>query len=341
MKKNTLILALVFVATAVIAYFYFNKPTSTIDETTAGFTIEDTAAVDRIFIADQLGNTIDLKRKGKLWLLNDSLYGRPKAAELLLRVFKDIEVSSPVSKNAHPTILSQMASFHRKVEIYQNGNAKPTKTWYVGHSTQNHYGTYMLLETPEGKSETPYIMHVRWHNGYLTPMFFTDVAEWRSTLLLDYAATDIKEIKVTYLETPEKSFSLSKDKMQNCILKDGKGERVSSFDTLFTREYFNSFGNIHFEAVDHYLTQHQSDSMLQTTPKLKLELTNIEGKTNTTLIYNKLAPEETVDLITGEVISAPYDTKRDYALTNNNELVLIQRFVFDNLLYDLQDFQSN
>lgn len=341
MKKNALLLVLVFVATAAIAYFYFNKPTSTIDETTAGFAIDDTAAVDRIFIADQLGNTIDLKRKGKNWTLNDSLFARTKAAELLLRVFKDIEVSSPVSKNAHPTILSQMASFHRKVEIYQNGSNTPTKTWFVGHSTQNHYGTYMLLETEDGKSDVPYIMHLRWHNGYITPMFFTDLAEWRSTLMLQYPADDLKAINITYLENPALSFSLGKDKMGNCVLKNGKGEKVPTFDTLFARDYFNQFGNVHYEVIDHYLTQNQIDSTKQSTPKIKLELVDMQGNVNTTLIYNKQAPLEAVDLITGEVIDSPYDTNRDYALTNNGDFVLIQRFVFDNLLYDLQDFQTN
>ncbi len=342
MRKNVIVFLLVAIATGVVAYLYLNKSASTIDETAADFSVPDTALVNRIFIADHLGNAIDLHRKGNLWYLNDSIPAREKHARLLLRVFKDIEVSSPVPKQAQETLIKEIAGFHRKVEIYQEGSSKPVKTWFVGQATQNHRGTYMLLANDNMKEQIPYITHLRWHRGYITPMFFTDIKEWRSTRMLDFSADNLTSVKVDYPKKPEASYELSYNKMNNLVLRDENGQAASgAMDTLFARDYLKGFSNVHYEAVDHYLSALETDSMLNSQPKCILTVTDKLGGIYTHKFYYKSPVEGWEDPLTGEPSTLPYDHQRDYALTNNGEVVLVQTGVFSNLLLQRSDFQLN
>ena len=55
------------------------------------------------------------------------------------------------------------------------------KTWYVGTATPSHTGTYMVLETPEGRGAKPYVVHMEGFTGYLSTRFFTSERDWRYT----------------------------------------------------------------------------------------------------------------------------------------------------------------
>jgi hypothetical protein len=79
-----------------------------------------------------------------------------------------------------------------KVEIFQNGEW--AKTWYVGFSTQDHYGTYMLLETPDEKSDLPVIMKVKGLAGIIDPRFFADKRKWVCTNIFNLSLDEISEL---------------------------------------------------------------------------------------------------------------------------------------------------
>ena len=70
---------------------------------------------------------------------------------------------------------------HKKVEIFTTDGENPIKTWYVGSSTKDHLGTYMLLQNKQQKSSVPYITYKPGFYGTLDVRFFTNWKEWRSS----------------------------------------------------------------------------------------------------------------------------------------------------------------
>ncbi|MBP9176237.1 MAG: hypothetical protein KBF67_01950, partial [Flavobacteriales bacterium] len=152
MNRRILLFVVLLVLGGIAWWLSSNSGPTTLDRPLSDFAVPDTSRVSRIFIADRKGATIDLKRTANGWTLNDTYKAKPADVNMLLRTFKRVEVKSPVPKSAEATALRVMGASAKKVEIYEGGDV-PSKIWIVGHGTQDHFGTYMLLEKPgEGRS---------------------------------------------------------------------------------------------------------------------------------------------------------------------------------------------
>ena len=167
----------------------------------ADFAIADTAAVDKIFIADKDGNQALLERSsGRYWKLNGTHLARKDAVDLLLKTFLRARVQRPVPQGELSTVNRLLAGRGKKVEIYQGGET-PVKTWYIGTSTQNHTGTYMVLADANGQlAEEPFIVHMEGFTGFLSTRFFTDEREWRYTGMFDYPGNALRRVEVELTE---------------------------------------------------------------------------------------------------------------------------------------------
>ncbi|MES2629946.1 MAG: hypothetical protein V4616_13360 [Bacteroidota bacterium] len=338
MKKNLIILLVLAAVASAAGYFYFNKSNKTYEKTMADFSVSDTAAIDKLIISDAEGNKIVLNRKSDRWSLNDSLEARYDLVNLLLRVFKDVVIQAPIAATAKENTIKRLAVSHRMVQIFQNGNSEPTKIWYVGDATQSHYGTTLLLETPEdGKSPDPYIVEIPWHKGYITPMFPTDYMEWMQTTLFEYPNQEFSMITVMDYREPANSFTLEKGKDRFAIKSIASGTYLQHIDSVFVRDYMNKYKAVYYEVRDHYLTPFQTDSMLASQPVYQLAVTENSGKINKLKIFLKAGGKRTMNL--DEDYSSEFDEDRYYAQVNGKHVVLIQRVVFDNLLVKVSDFE--
>lgn len=336
MKKNLRLLLVLALVAGAAAYFYFNRSSKTYQNSFADFSIQDTASVDKIIIADSRGQKIVLTRSGAKWLLNDSLEARPELANLVLRVFKDVIVQSPVGKNAKENTIKRLASVHKMVQIFQDGDSEPTKIWYIGDPTQDHFGTTVLLELPdEGKSPDPYVIEIPWHKGFITPMFMADYKEWMQTPVFVYPDLEFSNVTVSNFIEPSSSFSIEKsgDKL---ALKDYTNHYLAGFDTIFVKEYLTNYKKVYYEVDDKYLTPFQTDSMLTSKPIYQISIKENGGKLQEVKIFRKKEEVRTIDF---EDNPQEFDRDRYYAVINNKRLVLIQRQVFDKLLLTLEDFK--
>ena len=212
MRKNLRLLLILVALTLVSGVLWFlNEGVSTMDsKPLADFAISDTARVDKIYIVDTDQNAVTLTRdpNSRYWDLNGTYKARKDAVDLLLKTFKRIKVKSPVPEAAKENVIKLLAAGGKKVEIYQGGD-EPVKTYIVGNATQDHTGTYMLLETAdEGLSTEPFITHMEGFTGFLSTRFFTDVEEWRYTGVFDYPALQITELHVQDHDHPERSFKI-------------------------------------------------------------------------------------------------------------------------------------
>ena len=333
MNKNKITIIIVLVLSAVAAYLLYNNKTGTIKKELKDFAVKDTANVSKIFMATGNGKTVTLERQnGGHWIVNGKFEARKDGIELVLSTISNLEVKSPVSRSSFNKIVSNLAGNSIKVEIYK-GEDEPAKVFYVGGATQDNLGTYMLLEN----SSVPFIMHIPGFNGYLTSRFFMDEAEWKATTLYRYNPKEIEKIEINYLENPKESFiidhiSSGKPRLKSIYLD----KYLDNFDTFSVLDYVNNFKKVNFEFFSTDLSEASRDSIITHCKKFTIEITDIKGRRNLFTAFNKpMKNEGAMDLEGNPIV---FDADRMYGLTQNNDFVVIQYFVFGDLTPSLNYF---
>ncbi|MFZ6051375.1 hypothetical protein [Halocola ammonii] len=342
MKKNLLLLGILVLLAALsgVAYWLSDSGSSTLSSNPlTDFAIEDTSTVTKIFITDKSGASVTLEReKGDvLWDLNGKYLAREDATTLLLKTFDRIKVKSPVPEPAKETVLKIISGSGKKVEIYQNYEEEPSKIYYVGSATPDHFGTYMILEIPgEGRSPEPFITHMEGFSGHLASRFFTDEMDWRFTGVFNYPDLNISKIDVRNHERPAQSFRIDYGSGNDIKLYHTMSDQyVENFDTSAVKNYMLLYKKVHAESFMNYLSEAQEDSLLNTVPAYTVRVTDKSGQAKKIDLYNKPSVKEQY-LPNGEL--AEYDLDRMYGHIKGREIVVVQRFVFDPLLQNIASF---
>lgn len=288
MKKNSIITILILIGLAVAAIFvYKNKgKNSTIDKEASDFGLKDTALVDKIFMADKDGESVLLERKASGWMVNDKYPVRPDAIEMLLYTMRMVEVKSPVSKTSRENVIKLMAGKSVKIEVYSKG--KKVKQYYVGHPTQDHTGTYMLMTDPEtGENyKDPFITHIPGFNGYLSTRYFVEESDWRDRLMINYRPPQIKQIKLELHEIPDSSFVVDLFSMQRFGLKNGRGAQLP-FSEEKLKQYIAYFQNVNCEFVLEKGSAIRDSLAKSAIPFATLTVTDRNNAQNVTQFYHK------------------------------------------------------
>ncbi|HRH70859.1 MAG TPA: hypothetical protein PLB89_15260 [Flavobacteriales bacterium] len=333
--NRRLLLLVVLVLLGGLAWWISSRSgPSTLDRPLSDFAVADTAGVTRIYIADKQGRHIDLKRTDRGWSLNDTFMAKPHDVTMLLRTFKRVEVKSPVPKAAEAHTLRVMGAASKKVEIYEGGDV-PSKIWIVGHGTQDHFGTYMLLEKPgEGRSNAPFIMGMGGFIGTLFQRFHTKLDDWRDTEV--YRFTDQRELATVELRTPlapANSYRIDQDPDGRFSLLDHQG-RPYAFDTVLVHGAVLSLKQVNFERIER-LKRTTRDSLLGATPSHILQITDRTGKKNTTKIWYLpyTGPAPTFDRA-----QPLFDDIRMYALVQDTLVVVMQRPQLERVLQPISGF---
>ena len=328
MKKKSILLVLSIIILAFLAFMATNlvRNSGKSDTELLDFSIADTASIDKIVITDINMNKFEAIRKDGSWVDKNGDCIVQEPLQIMLETFKKIEFKGYVPENSRKTITKRMTSTHTKVEIFQNGEW--TKTWYVGFSTQDHYGTYMLLETNQEKSDLPVIMKIKGFNGIIEPRFFADPRRWKCTQIFTLERDQIASVNVKFNDHPERSFSVRKEGTDYTVKQQGK--LLAAVDTNMIIRYLNNYKKIHFEFVNYDLTKKQVDSVKHSKPFCVLNVTEVNGQSTTLKMYRiKGNGDITVDDF-GD--SVEYDANRFWCLLPNGDLVKCQYFVFNPLI---------
>ncbi len=252
MKKRGLLIGL-FAVLAVLAWWLWKQNTgSTLSGALTDFAVADTASVDRIFIAEKSGANADLRRTPDGWTVN-GMPAKNFQVDLLLRTFKLVELRAPVPKSAESNVLRVMAGTARKVEIYQGGT-KPSKIWWIGGSTADHYGTYMVLEVPgRGRSDVPFEMGMAGFTGVLNTRFHTVIDDWRSSRVTYYPTlSDVSRVDLEIPADPSQGFSITYKGGDSLTLLDHQGRAVP-MDTLRVQDLMLALRSGSFEGFERSL----------------------------------------------------------------------------------------
>jgi hypothetical protein len=334
MKTNRIIFIILLLLAGVAVYVYMNDDRTTLKQNLSDFAVPDTASITKIFLADRDGHEIILERlESGNWELNGKYGVRRDLLEVLLRTVGNVQMKSPISKNAHNAIVRNMSGKAHKIEIYTDGTL--AKTYYVGNSAQDNLGTHMLIEG----SAVPYITHLPGFNGYLTPRYSTIENEWRNTLICDFRVSEIKSVEMTYHLKPENSFRIERlEQDQYKLMAKSTKAEILDFDSVSVRRYLFGLRNLHFESFEERKTIDQ-DSILTSPKLLTMIFEPLQGDKITIDAWRLGAGEGAVNL-DGNPIK--WDIDRMHATINGDpDLIFIQYFAFDRLLVSINQFNAD
>ena len=342
MRKNRLLLIIVIITVLVAVVFIFaTRKSGTISDSDKNFAVGDTASIHKIFLANKERVTTLLERnpEGDGWTVNGEWDASTPMINMLLTTICRIRPATPLPKSATENIIKRLAYNAVKVEIYGMTyrinfwgiklfpRETMLKCYYVGDITQDNLGTYMLLEG----SKRPFIVVLPGHRGYVASRYDVDPKAWRSHKIFNVGANEIEMVRIENIAEPDASF------MVNTNVPSGKfaittltGDPLpQKIDSLKMYNYLNSFKRINFESFTYdYLSPHQHDSILNTTPIYKLNLVQKDGITYN-LVFYPLLYDHIRDIETDDPM---LDLDRFYAYLDNGELVVAQYFTFNKIL---------
>ncbi|ASS47813.1 MAG: hypothetical protein A3D31_18700 [Candidatus Fluviicola riflensis] len=330
--KRLIFLVIALILVGVLGYVAYNLSTSAgkSDQQVASldFEIKDTATIDRIIITEPNGLEMELIRSGNKWTdKSGGCIQQVPVANMLEAAF-NVRFKGYVPDNSVKTVLSRLTTLSTKVQFFKNGEW--SKTWYIGSSTQDHYGTYMLVESEEkGKSDLPIIAEIKGMQGMIGPRFFADKGRWMCTEIFAYQTHEIASVDVRYTTEPKDNFTVKRKGKNFSVTTNGKP--FPSVDTSMVYRYLQNYKMIHFESPNYDLSAKQVDSVKRSKPFCVLTLKSAKGTSSVLKLYRKKsALGDTRFDDTGK--EADYDINHFWCVLPNNELVQCQYYVFNPLI---------
>lgn len=329
--RKTIIYILILGVLGFGVWFFLFKDTSVFEADEAGFTIQDTAAVYKIFLADKRGDTISLTRDSDGWMLNGRYKAGKAMTATLLATFRQQFAAYPVQEAAHNTVIKAMSGNAVKTEVF-NRHGRLLKTFYVGGQVPGNKGTYMLMEG----GQRPYVVQLPAYQGYVTPRYSTKLNEWRDRAIVNLPPQQLQSVEVKYVQEDEylNSFTLvHKEDGTFTILTHPELKMAGEPNPAIVRAYAGYFQAIGLEGYLDGVTK--LDSIIASVPK-RCEVT-IKGKDNYTQqvdIYRMYIGKRSKNLSEDSTMPQPvYDGDRYYGIVNGGkDTVILQIQVFDKIL---------
>ena len=308
------------------------------DENLAAFNfeIQDTASVNKIIITEPNGMEMTLVRNGNSWTDGNGQCVQPTQVFNILEAVYNVRFKGYVPENSVKTVINRISTIGIKVQYFQNDDW--SKTWYIGGSTSDHHGTYMLVESAEaGKSDLPVIAEIKGMKGIIEPRFFADPRKWQCSGIFAYQMQEIAEVNVKFNERPDRSFEVRKIK-NDYLVKYG-GKYLTSLDTNMVYRYLLNFKRVNFENPNYELNDKQIDSLKRTRPFCELKVRTTKGEKKQLRMFRiKATGDAEVDDFGDKVT---YDINRFWCELPDGQLVKCQYFVFNPLIMGHIYFNPN
>ena len=312
-----------FISIVIILLFglFFIEENKTSSFDTELFSVTDTLSINKIIISDRYDNEIELRRNNNQWIVNDSYLVRNDAIKTLLSTLKNIRIKNLLSNDIEKNIEKQISTLGVGVIIYNNN--KKINSFIVGPSTRDHLGTYVY----HLKTKKTYSTHIPGFNGFLSPRFGIqanriEINNWRNPTLINYQPNLIDSIFSYNFSNSAKSFKLICGKENN--IKNYQNEIIKDVNFGTLNLFRNSFTNLN---VEKYLNDTLKNNLNNPSKKLIIySKNNIDS-----LVFYTINSEQDDD-------NNDYNIKRKIAIKNNEDICLVQDYVFNKVLINIDDF---
>ncbi|MBI35113.1 MAG: hypothetical protein CMP67_07095 [Flavobacteriales bacterium] len=335
MKKQLLLFSISFVALILGSYFYFTSSDNNLNEEDArNFAIEEIEKIDKIFLADKKGTQVTLTKENKIWKVNDTYVARHKRIQTLLKTVQKVKVKQRVPKEQKQRILKNLATNNIKAEFFSKGEL--VKSYFIGSADGTTTGTYMLLINEDSNENypIPFLTHLIGFEGYLTPRYEPNPNTWRDLSIFYFPKNAIQSVKLDYKESSENSFEIKLEKSKYELFHNN--QKVSGNSSKI-KKYLLNFKSI---AAENLLISQVKDTVLKKIKKqdvwFTLSVTNFLGKTISVEGYKKKMPPGSKNSIG---MPLTFDPDRFYGFCFENELAILQHYVFEPLLITKSDLE--
>ena len=332
-KKNnstTLLLLVAFVVVGAGAW-YFTKTEKTKTQTDLikeGMRFATkTSDIHKIFIAQRDGEkTTFVRGEGKDWLVNGSK-ANPNVMKNLLETLGRVRVDYIPTKASVPNIVKEMAAIGIKVELYDKDDNK-FKTFYVGGSTNNELGTYMIMED----SNQPYVTHIPNMQGSLRWRFTPKGDAWRAKTIFEDNPDDIVSVSIEYPSQKSHSFNLEKEGTDYKVspFYENQLNKGSNTNPVAVKSFLTGFNRILAEGMVN--TSTKKDSVLNTQPFSIIQIATTKGDKRTVRFYPQ--DVDAKDNVTGD----PLMVHRYYVDVNQQDFMVAQQRVIGKLFWGYDQF---
>ncbi len=328
--KNLRLYLILIILIIIATIFFFSNSKGSLNLRNSSFAIESPEDITKIQISTPDENLI-LRKEFDHWKVNNKYRTPDRSIENFMVAINRIDVLSPVSKLEKEQVASILKADGILVEVFKKN--RTLKKYYVSKPEMNNSKTYMMMY----KSSEPFVVRIPSFKGLVADLFVIDENFWRDKTIFDYQPQNIKNIVVEYPENMSKSFSVINYNDGTFAIQNlSNNAFVVDFNVDKVARYFTYFQRIVFEDVVRNLDQVETDSILQTKPFNVITVETIQGNVNKIAIYRKPSESEFDEF--GK--KAQFDYDRAYAtLNNNNELIIIQYYIFDPLFKEIDYFR--
>lgn len=343
--KNIIIIAIVVAAgVAALIVSLMRGKNATFEQ---NYHIADISTVTKIYMADKNNHDVLLTRtigdKGDTsWLVDEKYPASKPMIDLLTETLNTMRIRSQVNKNAVPNIIKDIAAASIKVEVYQMvyfinwfggglklfPHEKLTTTYYVGRETQDQMATYMYREG----DKVPYIIHIPGFRGYLTPVFSSSPYTWRSHNIVSLDVKQIERVQLDILAAPEESFAIFRDGETFSMELTASHTILPGFDTARVAQMLISMRNLNFDEYAAIVPNSNMDTSFREGPRNILTITDTANVSHEVKTYIKYVNPDDAKAMPNPDLYNTFDIDRLYAIVDNKDTVVLQYYVFDNIL---------
>ncbi|MCB0733098.1 MAG: DUF4340 domain-containing protein [Flavobacteriales bacterium] len=331
-KQSFILLGALIVVLGILVYLRQTAETTQSDLASREFAIKSGDDISRIFMVDQEGNRIDLKRQsGNSWTVNDSFEAWQSHVDFLIdETLEKVAIKGPVPKAARDNVIRRMIITGIKVEVYTNGD-EPEMVYYVGGTTPDQLGTY--FKHPD--DQDPFIVHIPGFNGYLNVRYSLDLDDWISRTVFASERDQIKSVRVEYPSEPLNSFKITNGEQFDVEMD---ASVAGPLNKGLIKTFLSSFSKLNFEGYDDSKNPRYIDSLKNTVPLIILTVESFNRGITKMTVYPKPMDERTGTLYDKDGNQLAVDADRYYAFVNDRDrLLLIQDYTFGQVFIRSRD----
>lgn len=343
-KKNRIILfATVSLGLVALLFVLLLGHRSTLDD----FAVKNPETITRIFMADNRQHRVLLTHNlanpsDSAWMVDEKYYASAPMIDMLVSTLSGMRIREKVNRAALPNVVRDLSTNNVKVEVYQKVYAidwfkgklrlfpheKKTVTYYVGHETRDMMGSYILRE---GDKE-PYVIYKPGLRGIVNTRFIADPIPWRSHRITNLDVKNIDRVQLDIMSAPDQSYAVVRDGDGFCLECGNPLTRAAGFDTARVAQMLSSFTNLNFDEYAVAVPKVEVDSVFSKKPKTVISVTDRFGNRREIKTYVKYSNPDDIKAMPDTAMYQVFDLNRLYAIIDSKDTVLIQYYVFDNIL---------
>lgn len=340
MKKYSfyiIALLILLIIAGVAGYKFWYKPPVSFEKE---LSVENIQTISKITIDNFQNKHLVLEKTNGVWMVNGKYEARPELLQMILNTLQRQTVLAPVPKTAHDNVVRELLAEYIKVNVYEEGEAEPIKTFYVGGATTDNKASYMLLEKDGKAAERPVMVYLPSHSGYLTPVY-ADLNEenWRNRIVFSFTSSEVQSLELNYLQQPQNSFRIERLGTDSFAVNPLSEEfRINdTYLQKYIRQYLDFYASVALETFDN--GNKGKDTIVHTTPYCLMTAKLNSGKTQQLRLHYMPINERSQSVTDANGMPLKYDAEHYFvALNDGKDLAIAQYYVFGKLLRSYKDF---